>query len=146
MLVEEWLVHWLENIARPTLKYNAYRAYRTAVHRHLIPGLGQHRMDHRRLNPEHFERLYLAILKAGGKPGTAHQVYRTARTAFDVDEIRRLIKAALQRRNGVRFVLALAPGHAARRDHRLEVASAQRPDQDLHHRQPAAAPDLGVLL
>lgn len=140
MLVEEWLVHWLENITQPTLKYNAYRAYRTAVHRHLIPGLGKHRMDHRRLKPEHFERLYAAILKAGGKPGTAHQVHRTARTAFgealrreviarnpvalvkaprlseeevepfDVEEIRRLIKAALQRRNGVRFVLALALG------------------------------------
>jgi integrase len=139
MLVEEWLVHWLENIARPTLKYKAYRAYRTAVHHHLIPGVGKHRMDHR-LRPEHFERLYAAILKAGASPGTAHQVHRTARTAFreahrrevitrnplalvkaprlneeevapfDVDEIQRLIKTALGRRNGVRFVLALALG------------------------------------
>jgi hypothetical protein len=130
-------VHWLENIARPTLKYKAYRAYRTAVHRHLIPGLGKHRMD-QRLKPEHFERLYASIIRVGGKSGTAHQVHRTARTAFgeaqrrevitrnpvalvkaprmseeeiepfDVDEIQRLIKAALGRRNGVRFVLALA--------------------------------------
>ncbi len=73
-------------------------------------------------------------------PATAHQVHRTARTAFgealkhghllrnpvalakaprvdeeeiepfDVDEVRRLMTSALTRRNGVRFVLALAIG------------------------------------
>lgn len=140
MSVEEWLVHWLEDIARPSLKRRAYAAYRTAVHHHLIPALGNHKMDHQRLKPEHFERLYAAILKAGGKPGTAHQVHRTARTAFgeahrreiivknpvalakaprlddeeiepfEVEEIQRLIKTALGRRNGARFVLALALG------------------------------------
>lgn len=140
MSVEEWLIHWLENIARPSLKKRAYAAYRTAVHHHLIPALGNHKMDHQRLKPEHFERLYAAILKAGGKPGTAHQVHRTARTAFgeahrreiivknpvalakaprlddeeiepfEVEEIQRLIKTALGRRNGARFVLALALG------------------------------------
>jgi integrase len=74
------------------------------------------------------------------RPGTAHQVHRTARTAFgealrcdhivrnpvalakaprvdedevdpfEIAEIRQLITAALDRRNGVRFVLALAIG------------------------------------
>jgi len=139
MTVELWLLHWLENIAKPSLKYKSYRAYRTAVHHHLIPGLGKHKMDNR-LKAEHFERLYAAIIAAGGKAGTAHQVHRTARTAFgeahrrevitknpvalakaprldeeevepfEVEEIQRLIKAALGRRNGARFVLALAIG------------------------------------
>jgi len=78
--VERWLTHWLENIARPSVKYKAFCAYRTAVNYHLIPGLGQRRLD--KIEPEHFEKLYARILAAGRRPGTAHQVHRTARTAF----------------------------------------------------------------
>lgn len=136
--VEQWLTHWLDNIARPAVKYKAYQAYRTAVRHHLIPGLGKHRID--KVQPEHFEKLYAKILERGRKPATAHQVHRTARTAFgeayrrqhikrnpvalakpprveeeeiepfEIDDIRRLIKTALGKRNGVRFVLALAIG------------------------------------
>lgn len=136
--VEEWLTHWLETIARPGLKYKAYRAYCAAVYTHLIPGLGKHRMQ--KVEPEHFETLYLSIIRKGRKPATAHQVHRTARTAFgeaerrghitrnpvelakaprveeeevepfEVEKIHRLIKTALDRRNGVRFVLGLAIG------------------------------------
>jgi hypothetical protein len=138
MLVEAWLRHWLENIARPSVKYKSYRAYRTAVEQHLVPGLGRHRID--KLAPEHLEKLYARIIAAGARPATAHQVHRTARTAlgeahrrghivrnpaaiakaprveeeeiepFELADIQRLIKAALARRNGVRFVLALAIG------------------------------------
>ncbi|KAA1025478.1 tyrosine-type recombinase/integrase [Pseudonocardia sp. EV170527-09] len=80
------------------------------------------------------------MTSAGARPATAHQVHRTARTAFgeaykrgnigrnpvalakaprldeeeiepfEVEEIRRLIATALTRRNGVRYVLALALG------------------------------------
>jgi integrase len=100
--------------------------------------LGAHWMD--RIEPEHFEKLYAQILGAGRRPGTAHQVHRTARTAFgeakrrgivvrnvvalakpprmdeeevepfDVKEIQQLLASALTRRNGVRFVVALALG------------------------------------
>src|SRR5699024_6422338 len=52
--VEAWLVHWLETIARPSLKDSSYDAYRIAVHTHLVPALGKHRLD--RLQPEHLER------------------------------------------------------------------------------------------
>jgi integrase len=138
LTVEQWLVHWVENIVKPSVKYKAYRAYRTAVYHHLAPGLGRHRID--KVEPEHFEQLYAAIIAGGRKPGTAHQVHRTARTAFgeafrrgrvrrnpvelvkpprvdedevdpfEIEEIQRLIKTALARRNGVRFVLALSLG------------------------------------
>ena len=56
MSVEAWLRHWLESIARPSVKYKSYRAYQTAVDRHLVPGLGKHRLD--KVGPEHFEKLY----------------------------------------------------------------------------------------
>jgi integrase len=136
--VERWLTHWLENIARPSVRYKPYIGYRTAVNRHLIPGLGAHRID--RVQPEHFEKLYTRMLARGLKPGTAHQVHRTARTAFgeafrrgyitrnpvalakpprvedaqvdpfEAEETERILTLALRKRNGVRFVIALALG------------------------------------
>jgi hypothetical protein len=134
--VERWLIHWLENVARPSVRYKPYLGYRTAVYQHLIPGLGAHRID--RVQPEHFEKLYARMQARGLKPGTAHQVHRTARTAFgeafkrgyiarnpvalakpprvedaevdpfEADEIDRILTLALRKRNGVRFVIALA--------------------------------------
>jgi hypothetical protein len=71
--VERWLIHWLENIATPSVRYKPYIGYRTAVNRHLIPGLGAHRID--RIQPEHFEKLYARMLANGLQPGTAHQVH-----------------------------------------------------------------------
>lgn len=137
-LVSEWLTHWYENIASPNIRATSAAAYRTAVFHHLIPGLGKHRIN--KVQPDHFEKLYRKIQANGAKPATAHQVHRTARTAFgeahrrgyiktnpvalakpprveeeeiepfDLDEVQRLIEAALSRRNGVRFVVSLVTG------------------------------------
>lgn len=136
--VEQWLTHWVENIAALSVRYKALTGYRTAVYRHLIPGLGAHRLD--KIQPEHFEKLYVRMQAEGLKASTAHQVHRTARTAFgeamkrgrimrnpvalakaprvdeeevepfDAAETQRIIAAALHRRNGVRYVVALALG------------------------------------
>ena len=136
--VEQWLTHWYENIKAPNVRATTAAAYRTAVYYHLIPGLGKHRLD--KIQPDHFEKLYQKIIKGGARPATAHQVHRTARTAFgeaqrrgiitknpvalataprveedeiepfDLAEVQRLIEAALTHRNGVRFVLALTTG------------------------------------
>ena len=138
--VEKWLMHWVENIAAPTVRYKTITTYRTAVYKHLIPGLGAHRLD--RIEPEHFEKLYAKLGKTGDlKAVSIHQVHRVARTAFNeavrrrrigsnpvllakpprvedeeeleaysAEEIQRIVTAALKRRNGVRWVLALAMG------------------------------------
>jgi integrase len=136
--VEGWLTHWVEAIAAPSVRENTLAGYRTAVYKHLIPGLGPHRLS--KLTPEHLEKLYTKIVENGAKPGTAHQVHRTAKTAFgvavdrekmiknpaklakpprvDEDEIipftavegKRILAAAETRRNGARFVVALALG------------------------------------
>ena len=85
--VEQWLNHWLEAIiAPPAITENAFDAYEVAVRVHLIPGLGGHRID--RLEPEHLERLYRKMVKAGAKPGRAHQVHRTMRAALGEAERR----------------------------------------------------------
>jgi integrase len=136
--VEEWLTQWVEEIAGPNVRYKTREGYRTAVYKHLIPNLGGHRLD--KIEPEHFERFYAKMIRAGHKPGNAHQVHRTARTAFrearkrrkitenpfdvvkaprldedevepfEIEEIQALMEAALARRNGVRFIVALALG------------------------------------
>jgi integrase len=85
--VEEWLTHWLEDIAAPFVKVNTLAGYRVAVNYHLIPGVGKHKLTE--LRPEHLERLYQNMLlrkTKGGtltKAATAHQVHRTVRTALN---------------------------------------------------------------
>ena len=136
--VESWLEHWLENIARPSLRYTSYDAYRIAIRRHLVPSLGRQRLD--RLQPEHLERLYRKMISDGARPGTAHQVHRTMRTAlgeavkrghvvqnvaalakaprvesesvepYSLEEVQRLLATAKGTHNGARWALALALG------------------------------------
>ena len=136
--VEQWLTHWVENIAAPFVRENTIAGYRVAVNVHLVPGLGKHRLD--RLEPEHLEKLYVRMMKNGSAPATAHQAHRTIRTAlneavrrghlarnpaalakaprlpetevepYSVDEIRLLLQAALDGRNGARWAVALALG------------------------------------
>ncbi|MBV9844999.1 MAG: tyrosine-type recombinase/integrase [Kutzneria sp.] len=136
--VAEWLTEWVENIAPLTVRFKTLAGYRTAVYKHLIPGVGAHRMD--KVEPKNFEKLYARMIREGLEPATAHQVHRTGKTAFrearkrkviveqpfdivkaprveeeevepfEIEEIQALIATALTRRNGVRFVLALALG------------------------------------
>jgi integrase len=136
--VAVWLSHWLETIAGPSVRPKTYAGYQTAVRRHLIPGIGAHRID--RLQPEHIEKLYAKLRARGLKPATVHQVHRTLRGALNealrrgqivknpaviakaprlvedeiepltVAEAQRILQVAAKRRNGVRFALALAIG------------------------------------
>ena len=136
--LRQWLDHWLENIARPNVRDTSYAAYRTAVVKHVAPKLGKHRLD--RLEPEHLESLYRQMITNGAKPGTAHQVHRTIRTAlgeahrrghvsrnvaalakpprvqvdpvepYTVDEIRAILRAAANHPNRARWAIALALG------------------------------------
>jgi integrase len=137
--VASWLSHWVENVvAPPVITENAWIAYDVAVRVHLIPGLGGHKLD--RLEPEHLEKLYRAMIRAGAKPGRVHQVHRTIRAAlneavrreklaknpallarspkveeeevepYSVAEVKQLLLTAQQRRNGARWAIALALG------------------------------------
>ncbi|WBB97286.1 site-specific integrase [Solwaraspora sp. WMMA2080] len=136
--VEKWLTHWVENIAAPVVRTNTLDGYRVAVRRHLIPGIGAHRLD--RLEPEHLEKLYAKMIRSGSAPGTAHQAHRTIRTAlgeavrrghlarnpaalakpprlpdteiepYSIAEVQAILRAADDRRNSARWAVALALG------------------------------------
>ena len=60
--VEQWLTHWIENIAAPSIREKSAAAYRTAVYRHLIPGLGKHRLAS--LRHDHVEAFYRKMAEA----------------------------------------------------------------------------------
>jgi integrase len=143
--VEQWLAHSVENIAAPSVRRNTLVGYRAAVYKHLIPGIGAHRID--KLQPEHLERLHGKLRAA-----TIHQAHKTVRTAlgeavkrghlainpaqiarppripeeeiipFTQDEARKILDACKTRRNGARFVVALTLGIRKRRSTRFAMA------------------------
>ncbi|KAA9164981.1 site-specific integrase [Amycolatopsis acidicola] len=84
--VAQWLTHWVENIAAPTVRPTTMVGYRASVYKHLIPGVGAHRLD--KLQPEHLEKLYGRMIAPspqgkGLKPATAHLAHRTVRVALN---------------------------------------------------------------
>lgn len=137
--VEQWLTHWVKNIAAASVRPTTMVGYHASVYKHLIPGVGAHRLD--RLQPEHLEKLYEHMVSQKRlKPATAHLAHRTVRVAlneavrrgrivqnpatiakpprveeeeitpFTVQEAQRLFAAAGTVRNGARFIIALALG------------------------------------
>jgi integrase len=136
--VEAWLTHWVETIAPLAVNENTMVGYGVAVRKHLIPALGAHRLD--KLGPEHIERFYGRMQADGRRAGTVHQIHRTFRTAlneavrrghltrnpvqlakaprlseeeiepYTVEEVKRLLRAADERRNSARWAVALALG------------------------------------
>lgn len=136
--VASWLNFWLDNVAAPNVRVNTIAGYRVAVNKHLIPGIGAHRLE--KLQPDHLDKLYRKMQENGSSPGTAHQVHRTLRAAlneavrrgylgrspallvraprlseaeiepYSVAEVQRLIAAVRGRRNSARWSVALALG------------------------------------
>lgn len=137
--VGRWLSYWVNNIAAPPhVAENTHLGYRVDVHKHLVPGLGAHRLD--RLTPDHIQRFYAKIQAGALSPGRAHHVHRTLRAAlneavrkshlsrnpvllakaprshpdevepYEVADVQRLLEVAAQRRNSARWALALALG------------------------------------
>lgn len=138
--VEKWLNHWIATIAvPPAIRPASHDSYRVDVEKHLIPGIGAHRLD--RLTPEHLEKLYARMQANGSSAGTAHHVHRTIRASlnvalrrgyiaknpatlakaptvveeeiepYEIDEVKRLLKAAAELpRNSARWDIALALG------------------------------------
>jgi integrase len=138
--LEQWLMHWLENIMVPSVRPKTAARYRTDVVEYLIPGLGAHRID--KLQPEHIEKLYAKLRdrKPPLSSSSIYHVHATLRASLNeamrrkhivenpvliarspqlvepeivpltVTEAQHILDTASTRRNGVRFALALAVG------------------------------------
>src|SRR3954469_25214289 len=134
-----WLEHWLTTIAPRRVRQRTLESYESAVRKHLIPGIGRHRLD--RLRPEHLDQLYTALLDDGYSPASVlrhHRILSRAltvavqrghvprnvaalvdppaqrqsdlATALDLDEARAVLEAATSVRNSARWTVALALG------------------------------------
>src|ERR687894_33137 len=77
-----WLEHWLTTIAPRRVRQRTLESYESAVRRHLVPGIGRHRLD--RLRPEHLDQLYTALLPAGYSPASVLRHHRILSRALTV--------------------------------------------------------------
>src|SRR3954468_5620458 len=101
--VGAWLEHWLTTIAPRRVRQRTLESYESAVRKHLIPGVGRHRLD--RLRPEHLDQLYTALLDAGYSPASVLRHHRILSRALTV---------AVQRGHVPRNVAALVDPPAQR--------------------------------
>ncbi len=137
--VAQWLDYWIANIAAPPhVAENTHAGYQVDIRNHLIPGIGAHRLE--KLSPEHVERLYAKLQREGLSSGGVHHVHRTLRARlneavrrsyltrnpvllarapklteievkpYSVEEVKRLLDVASERRNHARWAVALALG------------------------------------
>lgn len=88
--VEQWLLHWLEHVVEPSKAWKTHAGYRSLVTRHVIPALGQWKLDgtRNRLEPEYVEAMYAKLRKQGLAPSYVLQVHRVLRKALK-DAVRR---------------------------------------------------------
>lgn len=102
--VAEWLTTWLDEIVSDLRYATQSRSYGWAVNKHLIPGLGAHRLD--KLEARHVEKFYKAIARDSEKPATdevnkgkigpasVHAVHRALRAALNEAVRRQVIPAS----------------------------------------------------
>ena len=102
-VVAWWLEHWLTTIAPRRVRQRTLESYESAVRKHLIPGIGWHRLD--RLRPEHLDQLYTALLDGGYSPASMLRHHRILSRALTV---------AVQRGHVPRNVAALVDPPAQR--------------------------------
>jgi integrase len=108
--VEGWLNHWLTHIAVRCVRPRTLESYESMIRMHITPYLGGQRLD--RLQPEHLEHLYNALLEKDQSPTSVLRVHRT---------IFRALKVAMQRQRIHRNVATLVDPPA---QHSSEVATA----------------------
>src|SRR5690606_28573283 len=79
LTLEQYLNHWVENIARPAIRHTSYVSYRGIVNGHLIPRLGRNRLD--KLSALHIQAMQADLEKEGMKPRRRQMLHATLRRA-----------------------------------------------------------------
>lgn len=79
--VEKFLLTWLEESARPTVRPTTYESYAGHVRNHLIPVLGRHKLA--KLEPSHVQAMMNDQLAGGLSPATVNRVRATLRRALN---------------------------------------------------------------
>lgn len=76
----KWLTYWLDEIAAKRLKPNTFRSYKTAVTQHIVPAIGDVRLD--RLSAAHVRAMHSHITGRGLSSTTARNAHRILATAL----------------------------------------------------------------
>ncbi|MGW3090082.1 tyrosine-type recombinase/integrase [Streptomyces sp. NPDC001108] len=87
--VAQWMTTYLDTIASLKLKPRSLDDYWSKTRNDIVPGVGQHRLD--KLAPEHLERMYADMLRAGHAPSHVLKVHRILSRALKIAHRRRLI-------------------------------------------------------
>lgn len=78
--VEQFLVKWLEDSQRQSVRPRTYERYEEVVRLHVVPTLGQHLLP--KLSPQHVQSLYARQLEAGFSETTVHHVHNVLHKAL----------------------------------------------------------------
>jgi integrase len=100
--VEQWMNHWLTNIARKVSPLTLENSYRQKTRDYIIPLLGHHRLD--KLTPDHIEAAWDVLSEDGNpkrdederqplKPNTVLQTHRILSRALLVAQQRKHIRS-----------------------------------------------------
>lgn len=138
--LDKWLMHWLQNIVGSSVRPKTAARYRTDIVEYLIPGLGGHRIDKLQPEHIETLYATLQARTPPLSSSSIYHVHATLRTSLNeakrrrhitenpasiarppqvvepeivpltVEEAQRILDVAQDRRNGVRFALALAMG------------------------------------
>ncbi|WP_335981333.1 tyrosine-type recombinase/integrase [Streptomyces sp. CA2R106] len=87
--VARWMETYLTDIASLKLRPRSLDDYWSKTRNDIIPGVGQHRID--KLEPEHLERMYRAMLDAGHAPSHVLKVHRILSRALKIAHRRRML-------------------------------------------------------
>ncbi|MGK5547240.1 tyrosine-type recombinase/integrase [Streptomyces sp. URMC 127] len=87
--VAQWMGTYLTTIANLKLKPRSLDDYWSKTRNDIIPGIGRHRLD--KLQPEHLERMYTAMLAEGHAPSHVLKVHRIISRALKIAHRRRMI-------------------------------------------------------
>src|SRR6266849_8604310 len=90
--VQQFIEHWLEDVHKPHIRVNTYRLYRQLLEKHIIPELGNTRLQ--KLTSQHVDELYSKKLKEGYAVETVRALHRLLHRA-----LRDAVKWSLVSRN-----------------------------------------------
>jgi integrase len=79
--VKQYLEYWLEEVHKPTIRISTYMRYRTIVYTHIIPALGDIKLQ--KLTPQHVNSFYRQKEKDGLNPNTVVIIHRLLRKALE---------------------------------------------------------------
>jgi integrase len=79
--VKQFLVYWLEDVQRPSVRLRTYQRYEMQLRRHILPAIGNMQLS--KLTPQHMQAFYAQLLQHGLAPQTVRLVHAMLHKAFD---------------------------------------------------------------